>query len=73
MAKRALYGNHIEKACGVCQHGRRSVDGQTVLCRYKGVVPAEKRCRRFVYDPLKRIPVRMPAPPSHSAEEFSLE
>lgn len=73
MAKRALYGNRIDKACEVCRHGRRSADGQTVLCVYKGVVPTYHRCRKYEYDPLRRIPVRTPMLKKHSAEEFSLE
>ena len=73
MAKRALYGNRIEPACEVCRHGRRAADGQTVLCNYKGVVPLYHRCRKYEYDPLRRIPARPPALKAHSAEEFSLD
>jgi hypothetical protein len=34
------------------------IDEDTVACRRKGPVPAEGSCRRFKYDPLKRIPER---------------
>lgn len=29
-----------------------------MICQKCGIVPAEHRCRRFRYDPLKRVPAR---------------
>lgn len=71
--RQKLYGNHIDPACEVCQHGRRSADGRAVLCARKGVVPLYYHCRKFQYDPLKRDPPRRPKRPSHTADEFTLE
>lgn len=34
--RRKLYGNTISPACEVCAYGRRSSDGNAVLCSRKG-------------------------------------
>ncbi len=33
-------------------------DGSTCLCDKKGVVPFDFSCRKYMYDPTKRIPPR---------------
>ena len=71
MAKK-LYGNNVRKACEVCQHGRLSADGSVMLCPYKGAAPLYHFCRKFVYDPLKRMPLRRPKQDAHKAEDFQL-
>ena len=40
-------------------------EGETVLCRKKGVVLPEDSCPSFRYDPLKRVP------PSPAALDFT--
>ena len=71
MAKK-LYGNNIEPACEVCALGHRSPDGKSVLCSRKGAVDPYDSCRKFEYDPLKRIPERPQKKSEHAAEEFEL-
>lgn len=71
MAKK-LYGNNIEPACEICALGHRTTDGKSVLCSRKGVVDRYDFCRRFEYDPLKRIPERPSHKAEHKAEEFEL-
>lgn len=56
--KRKLYGNNIQPACEYCAFGKLSSDGNAILCPRKGVMPLYHSCRRFDYDPLKRIPKR---------------
>ncbi len=70
---RKLYGNHIEPTCEVCQFGRLSSDKRAVLCPYKGVMPLYHHCRRFGYDPLRRVPRRRPKRAAYSAEDFSID
>ena len=45
-------------------HGTK-LDDEQVLCIKKGVVPVEGKCRKFSYDPCKRIP------PKQKALDFS--
>lgn len=72
MMKRKLYGENIDKSCGYCEHGKAAPDGETVLCIKKGVVTPDFHCRRFKYDPLKRVPKRRPPLPEYSPEDFEL-
>lgn len=54
--KLKFFGQNIEPACEYCEYGRLSGNRTTVLCEKKGVVALDFHCRKFRYDPLKRIP-----------------
>lgn len=56
--KHMLFRKKIDKFCSYCAHAAK-VDENTYLCAKKGLVASCHRCRKFKYDPLKRIPVRM--------------
>ena len=71
--KRKLYGNTITPACELCGHGRRAADGQVILCIHKGVTAPSYHCRKFLYDPLRRVPFRQPEVAAFSEEEFRLD
>jgi hypothetical protein len=45
-----------------------------MLCVKKGIVNATKKCRKFEYDPCKRIPVKAKALDfdKYNEEDFSL-
>ncbi len=68
--KTKLFGSEIEIKCEYCQNGS-DYDGASV-CRLKRNRNPDGSCRRFVYDPLKRIPQNLPPLKSHDAEEFKL-
>ncbi|MGN0171693.1 MAG: hypothetical protein ACI39E_02780 [Acutalibacteraceae bacterium] len=73
MARKKLFGNRRQASCDVCEFGRLAADGEVVLCSRKGVVPTYHHCRRFRYDPLKRIPARSQPLGRFSSSDFSLE
>lgn len=50
-----LFRKKIERCCAYCQHGADLGDGM-ILCSKKGLRSQESSCRRFKYDPFKRIP-----------------
>ena len=52
-----LFRKKIEKSCAYCAHGTKIGDDQ-ILCMKKGVVPEDGQCRKFWYDPCKRVPVK---------------
>lgn len=52
-----LFRKKIDRYCTYCQFAGK-IDDETMICRYYGLVPASHRCRKFRYDPLKRIPGR---------------
>lgn len=52
------FDKSIEPKCDYCQFGKRAKDGNKVLCEKKGLVDCNSSCGKFVYSPLKRIPVK---------------
>ncbi len=55
-----LFRKKIEKACDYCIFGTR-LDEDTILCSKKGMKKPDDACRKFDYDPTKRIPVKAKA------------
>ena len=71
-SKKALFGGSIAPACEYCGHGRPATDQKMILCKKRGVVSPYYKCRRFLYDPLKRKPRQRPKLPAFSPEDFKL-
>lgn len=71
--KNPLFRQDIEPRCIYC--ARASVlEGETLLCRKKGVVNAGASCRSFRYDPTRRTPPRPAAiRGAFTDDDFSLE
>lgn len=59
-----LFRKDIEPRCGYCTRSRPAENG-TVICLKKGICQEMDHCRRFRYDPLKRVP------PQHKIMDFS--
>lgn len=68
-----LFRKKIPRSCSYCKYGT-NLDEDQILCTKKGVVPATKKCRKFTYDPCKRIPVKAKAMDfvKYDNEDFSL-
>ncbi len=61
------------KECQYCEHGMLSYDETVVLCPKKGMMPPDFVCKKYVYDPLKRKPMKSKTPAhTFTAEEFQL-
>lgn len=52
------FGKDIPPHCEYCDFGKRAKDGNKVLCDKRGLVDADFSCGKFVYSPLKRIPIK---------------
>lgn len=52
------FDKKIDPKCDYCQFGKRTKDGNRVLCEKQGLVEQNHSCRSFIYSPLKRIPVK---------------
>jgi len=50
-----LFRKKIDRSCSYCLNGT-FVDEEQVLCIKKGIVSACGKCRKFKYDPCKRVP-----------------
>lgn len=67
-----LFGGNVEPACEYCKNGLISQDKQMILCKHRGVVAPFYHCRRFSYDPTRRIPKKMRKLPAYSPGDFEL-
>lgn len=47
----------LDRACVYCENASPLTDRDFMLCKRHGVVSAGHLCRRFSYDPLKRVPM----------------
>lgn len=52
-----LFRKKIERSCSYCLYSTKLEEDQ-ILCSKKGIRFISQRCRRFKYDPCKRIPVK---------------
>lgn len=52
-----LFRKDIEPRCAYCTYSAPAEEG-TVICRKKGIRQDADKCRKFKYNPLKRIPPR---------------
>jgi hypothetical protein len=56
MAKKSFFGNKITPSCSYCKFGNKSKEGNKVLCEKQGLVDADFACKKWDYDPIKRVP-----------------
>lgn len=68
-----LFRKKIQRSCAYCTFGTQ-LDEDTVLCTKRGIRPVYKPCRKFKYDPFKRIPLKTKTPDfsKFKKEDFSL-
>ena len=68
-----LFRKKMPRSCSYCQYGALLNDDE-VLCVKKGIVNANRSCRKFFYDPCKRIPSKAKASNfnKYEKEDFSL-
>lgn len=73
--KQKIFGADVEPSCAYCELGHYAPEGDVILCNKKGVRAPGASCRRFRYDPFKRIPppTALPDAADFAAEEFSLD
>lgn len=63
--------NYIKK-CENCAYGVLTDDKMNVLCNKKGVMECDGLCRKYKYDPLKRVPEKIRLNTDFSPEDFML-
>jgi len=68
-----LFRKKIQRFCSYCQNGT-AMENEQILCAKKGIVSADHSCRKFEYNPCKRIPPKMKALDTEKYEDidFSL-
>lgn len=68
-----LFRKKMQKNCLHCLHATFLSETE-ILCVKRGIRGADQPCRRFKYDPCKRIPPRPKAPDfsGYDKDDFSL-
>lgn len=68
-----LFRKKHPRACCYCIHGTKLGDEQ-ILCAKRGIKAEDDSCRKFFYDPCKRIPPKSKSPDfiKYNQEDFSL-
>jgi hypothetical protein len=56
--KTNYFKTNIEPQCAYCQFSRRPEGGSRIVCEKLGLKEETDSCKKFVYSPLKRIPVK---------------
>lgn len=59
-----IFRKKIPRSCSYCEHATK-LSKDEMLCTKRGIVSVDKACRKFIYDPCKRIP------PKVKAQDFS--
>lgn len=52
-----LFRKKMPRSCSYCINGTK-LNEDEVLCAKRGIMPAGKFCRKFTYDPYKRVPTK---------------
>lgn len=52
-----LFRKKINRSCAYCQRGT-AMENDQILCAKHGIVSMFYSCRKFRYDPCKRIPTK---------------
>lgn len=68
-----IFQKKLQRSCQYCIHGT-SISQDQILCKKDGVVSISYACRKFKYDPCKRVPVKPKALDfkKYSDEDFTL-
>ena len=64
-----LFRKNMEKRCAYCAHGVR-ISEHEIACERRGIMDEAAHCRRFSYDPLKRVP---PRPATLRKDQYNVE
>lgn len=54
---------NYDPICAFCENASGIYDEDSMICKTKGIVSKLYSCRKFVYDPLKRVPPRTVSAP----------
>lgn len=68
-----LFRKKITRSCAYCTFGTKLNDTD-ILCTKRGIRSVESSCRKFQYDPCKRVPPKAKASDfsKYDNEDFSL-
>lgn len=56
-----IFRQKVEPACCYCSHAIAITETNVTCARKKKFMDLDSKCRRFQYDPLKRVPAKQKA------------
>jgi len=62
----------IEKKCCYCEHAMPIRETTGYICKRKGVVSYNFTCKKFIFDPIKLVPVLPAKPLRFSPDDFKI-
>ena len=68
--KKNAEASERRKSCEFCENATVISDEDNILCGKYGIVKKEFCCKKYTYDPLKRVPKPLPPMPKLSEEDF---
>lgn len=68
--KNKLFNKNIDCNCEYCDNFT-DVNGE-YICKLNREINENGKCRKFIYNPLKRVPKRKPKLPEYDPNEFVL-
>lgn len=68
-----LFRKKMTRSCSYCLYGAK-LDEDSILCSKRGMKGIDDQCRKFKYDPCKRVPLKVKAIDftKYEKEDFSL-
>lgn len=68
-----LFRKKLPRSCSYCSFSTELSEG-AVLCAKKGIKDPSKACRKFRYDPTRRVPLKQKAPDfsAFTEDDFSI-
>lgn len=57
-AKNKVFSSTIHPRCEYCIYGKKTKEGNRILCEKQGLVDMNFSCSKYSYSPFKRIPVK---------------
>ena len=70
--KEMMFNKEILPCCEYCQFSRTTAAADRLLCRKKGVVPVDYKCKAYEYNPAKRAPRVKPALTVYDKKDFEI-
>ncbi len=70
--KQKFFDKDVPHFCSYCANGRNSEYTDEIFCLKHGVMKPNDTCRRYKYDPLKRIPQKQSPSKNYKPEDFEL-
>ncbi len=69
-----MFSQENPRICELCEYASSVANNAThMLCSKKGIMEKGSGCKKFLYDPLKRVPHRITLNTDFTADDFAIE